>query len=335
MVARTRTCAILHLSVCMPHRFLAGKCDQLSTPQNNWCVASMNLVADAIDNAMLEIQKDSTKFVDETFMMGIFDAFKHLQPFDEWWEYTFVCGRKSNTVGNTKKEGRMFVMEHLLKDAFRPEQDCNKETEEVVKNLGFEAAVTMHADMHDKTKATAANLTIGGGKFCWENISDKEREAGKGKKAVNDPAESIFARVKNEVLKFGMVSFAHAAGVSQSKMNGDFTRVFSGDDETDLGYFHRQSKEMQSAILILAEEKLKDVGCYYRNVLKSSHEHRTMMHDEEREKHQKILEKKSRGEIRLHRMLGTKNVWMIESEVDAALANFCSNTHKLDAVKDQ
>ena len=92
---------------------------------------------------------------------------------------------------------------------------------------------------------------------------------------------------------------------------------------------------MQSAILILAEEKLKDVGCDYRNALKSSREHRTMRHEEERKKQQKSLEEKSRDEIRRHRMLGTKNAWMTESEVDAALANLRSNTQKLDAVKDQ
>ena len=32
MVERTWTDAILHLLVCMPHCFLSGKCDQLSTP---------------------------------------------------------------------------------------------------------------------------------------------------------------------------------------------------------------------------------------------------------------------------------------------------------------
>ena len=92
---------------------------------------------------------------------------------------------------------------------------------------------------------------------------------------------------------------------------------------------------MQSAILIFAEEKLKDVGCDYQNALKSSRKHRTMRHEEERKKHQKSLEENSRDEIRRHRMLGTKNAWMTESEVDAALTKLGSETAKLNAVKTQ
>ena len=48
--------------------------------------------------------------------------------------------------------------------------------------MGFEVAVAVHTNMKNKNKATAANTTIDRGKFCWDNISDRGREAGKGGK---------------------------------------------------------------------------------------------------------------------------------------------------------
>jgi len=257
----------------MPHRYIAGSCDELSEDDDKWGVSSMALVADTIDNAMTELIKDPSKFLDRQFMMKIFDDYKYLKPFDEWWEYSFVDGHKTNLVGNTKKIDRVFAMKYLLDAVFESEDPAIKETDGDVIKLAEQSVITFKSDMHDKTKATAARLTEGSGKFSWGNISDAEKESGRGKKATNDTAESIFARIKSEILRFGMISFANAAGVSQSKMNGDFTRVYGDDDESCLGYFHQLPKEMQEALITFAEEKVMQVGVDHRNALKAHREH--------------------------------------------------------------
>ena len=152
---------------------------------------------------------------------------------------------------------------------------------------------------------------------------------------MNDPAESIFARVKNEILKFGMLSFANAAGVSQSKMNGDFNRIFGGSDASGLGFFHKLDPEMQTALIIFAEYRVNAVCVGHRNALKSHREHTSKRHEEERKKHQASLEKKYEQELRLHKMIFSEAAWMTEAEVDKALTKLSTETKKLDAVKEQ
>mmetsp|Transcript_13539 Transcript_13539/g.24454 ORF Transcript_13539/g.24454 Transcript_13539/m.24454 type:complete len:181 (-) Transcript_13539:983-1525(-) len=136
MVALTRTCAIFHFSIVMPHRYIAGSCDELSEDDDKWGVSSMALVADTIDNAMTELIKDPSKFLDRQFMMKIFDDYKYLKPFDEWWEYSFVDGHKTNLVGNTKKIDRVFAMKYLLDAVFESEDPAIKETDGDVIKLG-------------------------------------------------------------------------------------------------------------------------------------------------------------------------------------------------------
>ena len=87
-------------------------------------------------------------------------------------------------------------------------------------------------------------------------------------------------------LRFGMISFANAAGVSQSKMNGDFTRIFGDDDESCLGYFHQLPKEMQEALITFAEEKVMQVGVDHRYALKAHRGHTEERHEKERDAHQ-------------------------------------------------
>ena len=80
-----------------------------------------------------------------------------------------------------------------MKDLFNPEQDANKETQEVVRDLGFESAVSFQADMRDKTKATAGTLISLDGEFCWGKSSEEEKDARRGGKLGNDAAEYVFA----------------------------------------------------------------------------------------------------------------------------------------------
>ena len=152
---------------------------------------------------------------------------------------------------------------------------------------------------------------------------------------MNNPAESIFARVRNEIPKSGMLSFANAAGVSQLKMNEKNNRVFVGSDESSLGFFHKLAPEMQAALIIFAEYRVNAVCVGHRNALKSHREHTSKRHEEERKKHQASLEKKYEQELRLHKMIFSEAAWMTEAEVDKALTKLSTETKKLDAVKEQ
>jgi hypothetical protein len=58
MVALSRLFSILHFSVCMPMRFLAGQTHNIGALGYDWSPLSMGKAIDAIENALTKIQSD-------------------------------------------------------------------------------------------------------------------------------------------------------------------------------------------------------------------------------------------------------------------------------------
>ena len=67
MIALVRLLSILHVSVCIPIRWLAGKTHELK--KHNWGPMSMGRVLDALEEAMQTIYEHPEKILDEKFMM--------------------------------------------------------------------------------------------------------------------------------------------------------------------------------------------------------------------------------------------------------------------------
>ena len=95
MIALTRSCAIVHFALILPMRWLAGKTHELA--KYDWSVASMGRVYDILHEKLGIIMTDGSKFLDENFVMSIFDNLaKELPPFAEYLEYIFEM--KENTT---------------------------------------------------------------------------------------------------------------------------------------------------------------------------------------------------------------------------------------------
>ena len=106
----------------------AGKSDVLHKDCPSWkgCT-SMCDIADDIYWSLVELEKQPDKFLDKTFMMSIFDKGKvgNLLA-KEWHTYTYVYGRKSNTVGSTTKEIGVFAMDEILTMIFESQNPAIK-----------------------------------------------------------------------------------------------------------------------------------------------------------------------------------------------------------------
>ena len=88
MLALARVCAIVYLSICIPTRWLAGNSQKLE--KYNWSIQSMGKVVDILDIALDEITNDGTKFVDQDFMLGMFDELKDVFPsFNEYYQHLY------------------------------------------------------------------------------------------------------------------------------------------------------------------------------------------------------------------------------------------------------
>ena len=69
VVALLRVLAILHISLCMPHRWLAGNCRDLK--EYGFGVYNMPEVLDLIHGALGEVTKESSMLLADDFMMDI------------------------------------------------------------------------------------------------------------------------------------------------------------------------------------------------------------------------------------------------------------------------
>ena len=74
MIALSRVFAILHFSICMPMRFLAGNSHSIGASGYQWSALSMGKAVDALEIAMIAVHDDCTKFLDENFMNSNFDV---------------------------------------------------------------------------------------------------------------------------------------------------------------------------------------------------------------------------------------------------------------------
>ena len=88
MIALVRLMSIMHISVCMPLRWLSGKTHELS--EYGWGPMSMGQFLDKLKSRMKEIIKKPYLVNDREFMMTSFDEFSsELPPLNEYLNITF------------------------------------------------------------------------------------------------------------------------------------------------------------------------------------------------------------------------------------------------------
>ena len=102
MIALARFMSIIHVSVSMPFRWLAGKTHKLA--EYDWGPMSMARVIDTLREKMSMIAAKPSLIHNEGFMLNIFEKYRlELPPFQEYWDEMFtkkrvsVVNRKSGT----------------------------------------------------------------------------------------------------------------------------------------------------------------------------------------------------------------------------------------------
>ena len=78
MIALARLLSILHISVVMPFRYLAGKTHTLH--EHNWGAADMGRVLDTLNSKLETIIQKPELIVDDAFMMDIFEEYRRELP---------------------------------------------------------------------------------------------------------------------------------------------------------------------------------------------------------------------------------------------------------------
>ena len=135
-----RVMAILHFKVCMPMRWLAGNTHTIGQVGYDWSARSMGKAIDALYEAMVEVEKDGSKFLDEDFMSDIFGKIYTddqgndvpLEPLVDAMKYQFE-EKQTNTLDGSK----VLPFDILNAELFYPDRKENKATTELVKKMAL------------------------------------------------------------------------------------------------------------------------------------------------------------------------------------------------------
>jgi hypothetical protein len=253
MISLCRVFAILHFKICMPMRWLAGNTHSIGSVGYDWSARSMGKAIDALHEAMVEIKKDGSKFLDEDFMNDIFSKIYTdedgndvpLEPLVEAMKYQYEV-KSTPAVDGSK----VLPFDQLNAELFYPDRKENKATTETVTKMAVELANCFLKELRDPTKATSDYLSCVDGQFSWGQTTDEEHYACMGRMATNDPAESPFALLTRQMQGFGRLLGIHASAVGHARFNGDFTRDFENEDNN--GAFLKLTPEMHDSLLTFA-----------------------------------------------------------------------------------
>ena len=227
----------------------------------------MGRVIDLIYDAFVNIQADGTLIINYDFMMGIFGELQtELPEFNTYMTWYFE-EKESNPIGSTSKAHRVLSVDKGTEMLFYPTDKQNMQTSELCSTLASGLASCLILELEDPRKANSDYLSVKGGKYSWAEVSDADKEACMGMKAVNDPSEAVFATFTEALSTAGRVGLDGAAGQGQARYNNDMGRahesMVSGrrgkeqDPNAMIGIFHRLPEELTDSLIITGRRHSK------------------------------------------------------------------------------
>lgn len=169
-----------------------------------------------------------------------------LPPLQDAMQYQYE-EKKTNDVNGSK----VLPYDRINAEMLYPKQQENKDTTTLCVDMAAEeVAPAIIEQCVDSKKALSNYLTSIGGKFSWGKTTEDEHQASIGKNAKNDPTESQFAALTQQLHNFGRILGIHASVVGQARINGDFKcDIKTG---TDNGSHFKLSDSEQQSLLTYA-----------------------------------------------------------------------------------
>ena len=345
MIASARIHSIIHLTIIMPLRWLAGNSHKLA--EFDWSERKMGISADLLERAMAKVAEGSDEFrpgelmLSQSFMTSIFDDIvNELLPFKKYLSYMYES-KQMALAGSSIKEHQY---SRLREELFSPRDEDNQESTEMAIELGELAASTFVDELRDPKKATSRHLLSADGKLSWGNTSVEEHEAGKRKMAVNNPAESAFGATTRELHCHGRIGFSECGAVAQERRNGGMARgsctesrkrKAEGGKQPTLGLFHRVSHEMRESLLTMAARDLPAEADVDRADLTAQRAARQRKEQLAQETGRAKASEQYVDALYYYEKWGSPACWKTAAKAEAEFAKLPSKSAKLEAVKEQ
>ena len=282
VVALVRCLSILHISICLPTRWLAGNTEDLG--DYNFGLFDMGVVVDTIEDKMMMVVNDGSLFLDESFMMIIFsDLSEQIEPFQQYLQYIFE-EKQSNPVGSRSDENKFLPFDELRAELFYPTRKDIRQSTSFCLRLAGEIACVFLRELRDKSKVTHEYLSSMMGTKSVAVVSESMREAGRYKSASNSISESGHASATQSLKLYGTIRLDHAAAEGQTRVNDDYgrgyksfiTRSAKSVDVTDreMGAFHKIVLELQHTLIQTGREQAVATREAFNEALKLQRESR-------------------------------------------------------------
>ena len=282
MVGLLRVLSILHISVCLPTRWLTGHAHDLA--EFKFGLHDMSRVADMLEKAMEEVASDGLKFLDDDFIMNIFNEIvEQVDPFEEYLNYIFE-EQQSYPVGSRDKDDAMLPFDQLRAELFYPERKENRRTHDIACQLAENIAITILVELRDPKKATSHYLSSLDGIRSWKNLSEEQKQQGLNKSANNSISESNHAAATLGIQTWGTIRWDHAAAEGQTRMNNDLGRghqaLVSGKQsksrpiERIMGSYHTLPRELKDSLIQTGRKNARKNRKAFDEALNRQHEKR-------------------------------------------------------------
>ena len=176
---------------------------------------------DLVYDAFVNLQADGTLIINYDFMMGIFGELQTELPEFSMYMTRYFEEKEINPIGSTSKAHCVLSVDKGTEMLFYPTDKQNMQTSELCSTLASGLASCLILELEDPRKANSDYLSVKGGKYSWAKVSDADKEACMGMKAVNDPSEAVFATFTEALSTAGRVGLDGAAGQGQARYNND------------------------------------------------------------------------------------------------------------------
>jgi hypothetical protein len=134
LVALSQLLSILHIAVCIPCWWLAGKTHELA--RYDWGPMSIGQMIDMLNDAMGDIHKTPALILDEKYMISIFDKYLHeLPPFKNYLDE--LLSKRQMSVIAWKPGTKVVHYARLLNQLFVPTHLADMKTGQRVINLAL------------------------------------------------------------------------------------------------------------------------------------------------------------------------------------------------------
>jgi hypothetical protein len=343
MIALLRVLSILHISVCLPTRWLTGNTHELAT--YNFGMHDMARVADMLEKAMEVVVSDGSKFLDEDFIMNIFqDITKQVDPFKDYLAFIFE-EKQSYPVGSRSEEDAVLPFDQLRAELFYPERDENRKSYRMACRLAEEAATTILTELRDPSKATSHYLSSLDGIRSWKNLSEEQKKQGLKKAASNSISESNHAAATIGLQTWGTIRFDYAAAEGQTRMNNDLGRGHlalvtgkqskSGPIERVMGSYHNLPRELKDSLIQTGRKNARTNRKKFDDALAAQYKAR--QEKEEIKMRLKIdsIESEYIVAIYFHEQYHSPRCWKTVDIAQQEYEKLKSKTKKMEAVKEQ